>query len=168
MRAIVAVDKNWGIGYKGNLLERIPDDMKFFKETTLNKVVVMGRATLESLPNGNPLKNRVNVVLTTTKEYKDKDIILCRSKKDALEVLKNIDKNDIFIIGGESIYKTFLPYCTEVYVTKIDKEYSADKYFTNLDNQSDWELVKESEEHIYNGVSFKFCTYKNINTEGVG
>lgn len=167
MKEIVAVDRNWGIGYKGNLLERIPEDMKFFKSKTLNKVVVMGRATLESLPNGNPLKNRTNIVLSRTKEYKDKDIILCNSKKEALEVLKNMDESDIFIIGGESIYKTFLPHCTEVYVTKIDKEYNADKYFVNLDNQSGWELIEESDTHTYNGIAFKFCTYKNINKEGV-
>lgn len=161
MKAIVAVDENWGIGYKGNLLERIPDDMKFFKKTTLNKVVVMGRNTFESFPGQNPLKNRTNVVLSRTKEYPDKDIILCKSEKEVFKVLKNTDKDDIFIIGGENIYKMFLPYCDEVYVTKIHKKYEADKYFVNLDNESDWQLVKIGEKQSYNGIDFKFCIYKN-------
>ena len=145
MKAIVAVDENWGIGNKGSLLERIPDDMKFFRKTTLNKVIIMGRTTFESFPGQNPLKNRTNVVLSRTKEYPDKDIILCKSEKEVFNVLKNVDKNDIFIIGGENIYKMFLPYCDEVYVTKIHNEYEADRYFVNLDNERDWQLVDTSE-----------------------
>jgi len=161
MKAIVAVDENWGIGYKGELLERIPEDMKFFRKTTLNKVVVMGRATFESFPGQNPLKNRKNVVLSRTKEYPDKEIILCKSEKEVFDILKNIDKDDIFIIGGEIIYKMFLPYCDEIYVTKIHNKHKADKYFVNLDNNNDWQLVSTSDIHTHNGIEYEFCIYKN-------
>ncbi|MBP5427631.1 MAG: dihydrofolate reductase [Clostridiales bacterium] len=160
MKAIVAVDKNWGIGFKGNLLERIPSDMKFFKETTVGKVVVMGRATFESLPNKEPLKDRVNIVLSRSDMYREKDIMLCKTKDQALHILDKYDRDDVFIIGGESIYNMFLPYCDEVYVTKIYNEYKADKFFANLDEIRDWSLVKASEEQSYNGIKFKFCVYK--------
>ena len=141
--------------------------MKFFRKTTLNKVIIMGRTTFESFPGQNPLKNRTNVVLSRTKEYPDKDIILCKSEKEVFNVLKNVDKNDIFIIGGENIYKMFLPYCDEVYVTKIHNEYEADRYFVNLDNERDWQLVDTSETYSYNGIDFEFCVYKNENKKQI-
>lgn len=159
MRAIVAVDKNWGIGYQGKLLEHIPDDMKFFRDTTLNKVVVMGRATFESLPNKKPLKNRINIVLSRSYEFEE-DVILCRTKQEVLHVLSEYDEDDVFVIGGESIYKMFLPYCSEVYVTQIFGEYKADRFFVNLDKMSEWKLESSSREHDYNGIKFKFCVYK--------
>lgn len=160
MKAIVAVDENWGIGYKGKLLAKIPDDMKFFRETTLNKVVVMGRTTFESLPNGKPLKNRINVVLSKSNVHIGEDIILCKSKEEALQRLNEYNKDDVFIIGGESIYNMFLPYCSEIYVTKIYNEYKADRFFVNLDKMSDWILESSSSEQIYDGTKFKFCLYK--------
>ena len=159
MKAIVAVDKNWGIGYNGKLLEHIPDDMKFFREKTLNRVVVMGRATLESFPNGRPLKNRVNVVLSRNAMYQDKDIILCRSRDETLEILSSYNSDNIFVIGGESIYKEFLPYCDQVYVTKIDKEYKADRFFPNLDSDKKWEIINRSEVYSYNDIEYRFCLY---------
>ncbi len=167
MKAIVAVDKNWGIGYKGKLLERIPDDMKFFRNMTLNKVIVMGRATFESFPDKKPLKNRVNVVLSSTAKYQDKDIVLCRSKQEAMEFLEPYSGDDIFIIGGEAVYREFLPYCDEVYITKIDKEHVADRFFPNLDSEKDWELVKSSESSLYNDIKYKVCLYKYINGRNV-
>ena len=142
------------------MLVRIPDDMKFFREVTLNKVVVMGRVTFESLPNRRPLKDRVNVVLSRSGTYDAGDVILCRSKEEALNELSKYNEEDIFIIGGEGIYNMFLPYCSEVYVTKIDDEYKADRFFVNLDDSKEWTLESSSAERIYNGIKFKFCTYK--------
>lgn len=159
MKAIVAVDKNWGIGFNGELLEHIPEDMKFFKNMTLNKVVVMGRKTFDSLPNGEPLKDRINVVISKTL-YDRKDIVLFEDTKKALEYLIDDSHEDVFIIGGESIYKEFLMYCDEVYVTKIDKEYMADRFFPDLDNSEGWELVRSSDVHSYNGINYQFCLYK--------
>ena len=123
MKAILSADKNWGIGYQNRLLVSIPSDMKFFRQTTTGKVVVMGRKTLESFPNGMPLKNRTNIVLTGNKGYHVKDAVIVHSKEELLEELKKYDTDDVYVIGGESIYRMLLPYCSTVYVTKIDQAF---------------------------------------------
>ena len=110
MNLIVAVDSNWAIGKENKLLVSIPQDMKFFRETTKGKVVAMGRKTLESFPGGQPLKNRVNVVLTTDKNYKVKDTVIVHTIEEMVDELKKYDSEDIFVIGGESIYRQLLPY----------------------------------------------------------
>ena len=149
MNLIVAVDSNWAIGKENKLLVSIPQDMKFFRETTKGKVVAMGRKTLESFPGGQPLKNRVNVVLTTDKNYKVKDTVIVHTIEEMLDELKKYDSEDIFVIGGESIYRQLLPYCTKAYITKIDHAYDADTYFPNLDEDPEWEMTKISEEQTY-------------------
>ena len=111
MNLIVAVDSNWAIGKENKLLVSIPQDMKFFRETTKGKVVAMGRKTLESFPGGQPLKNRVNVVLTTDKNYKVKDTVIVHSVEEMVEELKKYNSEDVYVIGGESIYRQLLPYC---------------------------------------------------------
>lgn len=126
MNIIVAVDKNWAIGKENKLLVSIPADMKFFRSTTTGKVVVMGRKTLESFPNGLPLKNRTNIVLTKDKNYKVKDAIIVHSIEEALEELKKYASEDVYVIGGDSIYAQMLPYCDTAHVTKIDFGYEAD------------------------------------------
>ena len=146
MNVIVAVDKNWGIGKDNKLLVSIPSDMKFFREETMNKVVVMGRKTLESFPNGLPLKRRTNIVLTKDRNYKVKDAILVHSVEELMEELKKYDSEDIYVIGGDSIYRQLLPYCDVAHVTKIDYAYEADSYFPNLDEMSDWTVERTSEE----------------------
>ena len=103
MKAILAADKNWGIGYNNKLLVSIPSDMKFFRQTTTGKVVVMGRKTLESFPNGLPLKNRTNIVLTGNSEYKVKDAVIVHSKEELMKELEKYDTEDIYVIGGESV-----------------------------------------------------------------
>ena len=138
MQAIVAADNNWGIGYQNRLLVSIPSDMKFFRQKTTGNVVVMGRKTLESFPNGLPLKNRVNIVLTKNKNYQVKDAVIVHSEEELLEELKKYPSEKIYVLGGESIYKMMLPYCDTVYVTKIDREFQADTYFPNLDQMEDW------------------------------
>ena len=161
MKLIVCVDANWGIGYKNELLVRIPSDQKFFRETTTGKVVVMGRKTLESFPGGKPLKNRVNIVLSSSdKTSKVEDEIYVKTIDDCLELLKQYNEDDVYIIGGASIYKQFLPYCDTAYVTKVDREFSADTYFPNLDKDDEWEIVSESDEQTYFDNTFAFLTYK--------
>ena len=128
MNIIVAVDKNWAIGKENKLLVSIPADMKFFRSTTTGKVVVMGRKTLESFPNGLPLKNRTNIVLTKDKNYKVKDAIIVHSIEEALEELKKYASEDVYVIGGDSIYAQMLPYCDTAHVTKIDFGYEADAW----------------------------------------
>lgn len=158
MKAIVAVDKNWGIGKNNDLLFSIPADMKFFRQTTLNKVVVMGANTLKSFPNGNPLKNRVNVVLST--KLKREDCVIVDNLEKLFEVLKTYEE-EIFVIGGASVYKTLLDYCEEILVTKVDADGNADLFFPNLDKLTNWKLIDESESLIDNGYSIKFTKYKN-------
>ena len=108
MKLIVCVDRNYGIGRDNSLLVRIPEDMKYFRAATLNKVVVMGRKTLESFPNGLPLSNRVNIVLTTNPDYSKKDAIIAHSMDELDEILKDYDDDEVFVIGGESVYRALL------------------------------------------------------------
>ena len=105
MKAIVAVDEAWGIGKDGKLLTHLPEDMKFFRTVTKGKVVVMGRKTLQSFPDAKPLKNRINIVLTSDDTMNGEGLIVYRSVDDALKQLKEYDSDDVYIIGGQSIYE---------------------------------------------------------------
>jgi dihydrofolate reductase len=158
MNIIVAVDKNWAIGKGNNLLVRIPADQKYFRETTTGKVVVMGRKTLESFPNGQPLKNRTNIVLTRDKNYRT-DAIVVHTIEELHEKLKDYDTNDVYVIGGETIYRQLLPECDTAYITKVDFAFDADTYFPNLDEMADWELADEGEEQTYFDLEYYFCRY---------
>ena len=160
MKAIVAVDKKWGIGKKNDLLFSLPADMAFFRKTTLNKVVVMGSNTLKSFPGGNPLKNRTNVVLFPGGE-KRADCIIVDSMDELKVELKKYPTDDVFIIGGAMFYKTMLPYCSEVLVTKVDADGGAEVFYENLDELPNWSCVYESESEQTNGYNIKFTTYKN-------
>ena len=162
MNLIVAVDKNWAIGKDNKLLVSIPQDMKFFRETTMGKVVVMGRKTLESFPGGQPLKKRTNIVLTRDKNYKVKDAIVVHGVEELLEELKNYDEKEIYVIGGESIYRALLPYCKVAHVTKIDHAYEADTYFPNLDEMEEWEVTGVSEEQTYFDLEYEFVRYERV------
>lgn len=160
MKAIVAVDKNWGIGCKGKLLVSIPADMKFFRSTTLGKVVVMGRKTLESFPNGAPLKDRVNIVLTKNPTFEKRDVVVVHSVDELHEELKKYNSDDVFLIGGAAIYSQLIDECDTAYVTKIDYAYEADAYFPNLDEKENWEVAVEGDEETYYDLEYYFMTYR--------
>ena len=162
MNLIVAVDKNWAIGKDNKLLVSIPQDMKFFRETTTGKVVVMGRKTLETFPGGQPLKKRTNIVITRDKNYQVKDAIVVYSIDEVLEELKNYDEEEIYVIGGESIYRALLPYCKVAHVTKIDHAYEADTYFPNLDEMEEWKVTGVSEEQTYFDLEYEFVRYERV------
>ena len=162
MNLIAAVDRNWAIGKNNQLLVRIPMDQKFFRETTTGKVVVMGRKTLESFPNGLPLKNRTNIVLTRNKNYKVPDAIIVHSMDELHEELAKYNSEDIYIIGGEQIYKALVDECDVAHITKIDYAYDADAYFPNLDEKPEWEIVADSEEQTYFDLEFFFYKYEKI------
>lgn len=159
MKAIVAVDLNWGIGYKGSLLQRIPDDMKNFKQMTTGKVVVMGQATFESLPGQEPLKDRINIVLSNDECFHNEKVTICRTLEELFGMLSKYPADDVFVIGGESVYTQLLDHCTEVYVTKIANTYTADKYFVNLDRSDVWKPASISGPFQYNDVEYCFVTY---------
>ena len=160
MNLIVAVDQNWAIGKNNQLLVRIPADQKFFRETTTGKVVVMGRKTLESFPNGQPLKNRTNIVLTRNKDYAVKGAIVVHSMDELHDELKKYNSEDVFVIGGEKIYEQLLDECDVAHVTKIEFAYDADSYFPNLDENPDWEITGDSEEQTYFDLEFYFYRYE--------
>ena len=162
MNLIVAVDKNWAIGMNNKLLVSIPQDMKFFRETTKGNVVAMGRKTLESFPGGQPLKNRVNVVLTSDKNYQVKGTVVVHTIEEMVEELKKYEDEEIFVIGGESIYRQLLPYCTTAYITKIDHAYQADTFFPDLDQDPDWRMTKISDEQTYFDLEYVFTIYERV------
>ncbi|QOV19590.1 dihydrofolate reductase [Blautia liquoris] len=160
MKAIVATDKNWAIGYKNKLLVSIPSDMRYFRNTTNNRVVVMGRKTLESFPQGQPLASRTNIVITRDPAYKVKGAVVVHSLEELKEELENYDDDDIFVIGGGSVYEMLLPYCDTVLVTKIDLAYQADTFFPNLDKSHEWEMTEEGEEQTCFDIDFRFTKYE--------
>lgn len=162
MNLIVAVDKNWAIGNDNKLLVSIPQDMKFFRETTMGKVVVMGRKTLESFPGGQPLKKRTNIVLTRDKNYQVKDAIVVNTVDELLQELKKYDEEEIYVIGGESIYRQMLPYCKVAHVTKINHAYEADTYFPNLDEKGEWVVTGVSDEQTYFDLEYEFVRYERL------
>ncbi len=162
MNLIVAVDKNWAIGNGNKLLVSIPQDMKFFRETTMGKVVVMGRKTLESFPGGQPLKKRTNIVLTRDKNYRVKDAIVVNTVDELLLELGKYDEDEIYVIGGESIYRQMLPYCKTAHITKIHHEYEADTYFPNLDEDDEWVVTGVSDEQTYFDLEYEFVRYERV------
>lgn len=162
MNLIAAVDKNWAIGCKNKLLVSIPADMKFFRETTTGKVVVMGRKTLESFPNGLPLKNRTNIVLTHDHTYKVPGAVVVHDMDELHEELKKYDSEDIYVIGGETIYRQLLDECDVAHITKIDYAYDADAYFPNLDERPEWKITADSEEQTYFDLEYYFYRYERV------
>ena len=160
MNLLVAVDNNWAIGNKNELLVRIPNDHKHFREETTGKVVVLGRKTLETFPQGQPLKNRTNIILTTDRKYQVKDAIIVHSIHELLEELKKYNDEDIYIIGGESVYRQMLPYCNVAHITKIDHAYEADTYFPNLDKDEEWHITADSDELTYFDIAYQFLKYE--------
>ena len=162
MKMIVCVSEDFGIGYKGDLLFSLPPDMKFFREQTKEKVVIMGRGTLDSFPGGKPLKNRVNIVLTRDKDFSREGAEVFHSKEEILEYVKKFPDDDVFVIGGGQIYDMFRDDCREALVTKVRKSVPCDTYFFDIDKDNNWTLYQESEVSEYEGTEFSFCTYKRI------
>lgn len=160
MNLIVAVDENWAIGCRGDLLVRIPADHKMFRQETIGKVVVLGRKTMDTFPGGQPLKNRTNIVLSRNPHYEQKDAIVVHSVEELLERLKEYDTQDVYIIGGSSVYEQLLPYCDTAHVTKIDHAYEADSWFPNLDKDPEWEITADSEEQYYFDLTYHFLRYE--------
>ena len=160
MKAILSADRNWGIGYQNKLLVSIPSDMRFFREMTEGKVIVMGRKTLESFPNGLPLKKRINIVLTHDRSYQVKEAVIVHDKEELLEELKKYREDDVFVVGGGSVYELLLPYCDTAYVTRIDMAYQADTFFPDLDQDPEWELTEESDEQTCFDIEFTFTVYR--------
>lgn len=159
MKLIATVDNNWAIGHKGGRLVRIPTDERFFRFETMYKTVVMGRVTLENFPAGQPPRDRNNIILSRKKDIKLSDVTVARSFDEAMEAAGRYPDDQVYVIGGASVFEQFLPYCDEAFITKIDYEYDADKYFPNLDENPEWELADVSEEQTYYDLIYERCRY---------
>lgn len=162
MKLIAAVDKNWAIGFKGKLLASIRADQMNFKKLTLGNAVVLGRKTMDTFPNQRPLPQRRNIILSRNPNYRVKDAEVVHSKEELLDLIKreNIDTDSVFIIGGESLYREFLPLCDTAIITKINYAYEADAYFPNLDEDEEWECIAEGEEQTCFDMEFYFTEYR--------
>lgn len=160
MKAIVAVDKNWGIGKKNDLLFSIPADMKHFRETTNGKIVVMGSNTLLSFPNSKPLPKRTNIVLWPGGEKRE-DCLVLQTLDEVFAEIKKYPADDVFVIGGAMMYATMLEYCSEIIVTKVDADGGAEVFFKNLDEMENFEIASVSEAQETNGYTIRFVVYKN-------
>ena len=169
MKLVVAVDKEWGIGNKGELLARVRADLRYFQSLTKGNVVVLGSKTLATFPGGRVLKDRTNIVLSRNPNYAPEGAVMVRSVEALLNLLKEYNTDTVFVIGGAQIYNQLLPYCDTAYVTKFDKSFEKDAFFENLDASPDWHLDYVGEEQFTNpetdtvsDMSFRFCTYKRI------
>lgn len=162
MNLIVAVDENWAIGNKNELLISIPADHKFFRQETTGKVVVLGRKTLETFPQGLPLKNRINIIMSTNKDYRVKDAVVVHDLEELFSRIEKYDTKDVYVVGGESVYRLLLPYCDTAHVTKIDHAYEADAYFPDLDAMPEWKITADSEEQTYFDITYHFLKYERI------
>ncbi len=168
MNMIVAVDRNWAIGYKNSLLNSIPEDMKYFRDTTMGKTVIMGRKTLESFPGKRPLKDRTNIVITHRKDYRAEGAVVVHSVEEAVQKASEWPSEDVYVIGGESIYRQMLGMCDTVRVTRMDYAYEADAWFPDLDKMPEWSLTYESGEKTYYDIIYTFRIYSRTAGERNG
>ena len=162
MNIIVAADEHWAIGNKGKLLVSIPNDMKHFRQETTGKVIVLGHKTLQTFPQGMPLQSRTNIILSRDRKLTVKGAKVVHSVEELLEELKGYPTEDVYVVGGESVYRQLLPYCHRAYVTRIDHAYDADTYFPNLDEDPQWKMTKISDEQTYFDLEYVFTIYERV------
>ncbi len=168
MNLIVAVDKEWGIGNKGDLLVRIRGDLRKFAELTSGKIVILGSNTLATFPGGRVLKNRVNIVLHPDPAYAPEGATVVHSIDEAVQEAAKYASDDVFVIGGASVYRQMLPYCDRAYITKIDKSFEKDTWIPDLDASPEWEIKEEGEllrsdpETDGIDVGYRFTVYERI------
>ena len=164
--SILNCDIKWGIGKRNGLLFNLPLDMKFFRETTKGHVVCMGENTLLSFPGSKPLKNRTNIVLSQDVSHNYEGVINVHTFEEFLTKIKEYSENDdVFVIGGASIYRQTLPYVDYVYLTKVDAIGGAEVFFVNIDADENFEIIKESDTIQDGDYDIKFVTYKNKNKQ---
>lgn len=161
--SILNCDKEYGIGKKNGLLFSLKEDMAFFRKTTLNHVVVMGENTLLSFPNSKPLKNRTNIVLSQDPTHNYEGVINVHTFNEMLQLMKKYSQNEeVFVIGGASMYRQTLEYVDYVYLTKVDAIGGAEVFFVNIDENKNFQIVNESETIKDGEYNIKFVTYKNL------
>lgn len=162
MILIAAADRNWGIGKDGSLLVSIPADHRMFRQETLGKVVVYGRKTLETFPMQHPLDRRTNIILSRNPHFQVSGAQVVHSVQELLQALEGYDPDDVYVIGGASIYRQLLPYCDRADITRVDWSYDADAYLPDLDADPEWEITQEGEEQTYFNIPFTFVHYERV------
>ena len=160
MNLIAAADSKWGIGRDGGLLASIPTDMKYFRDHTMGRVVVMGRRTLESMPGKKGLPGRTNYVLTSDRDFTAERCVTVCSIDELREELSKYDPDDVFLIGGATLYNSLYRECDRLYVTKIDADLDADTFITDFDEDPDFEIESESDPVHENGLTYRFTVYR--------
>ena len=153
MKLIVAVDREWGIGYRGELLATVKEDLAHFRELTVGQTIVYGSSTLRTFPYGRPLKNRINLILSTNPTFKPEGAVVLHSVEELIAYEKAHPEEDIVVVGGASVYKQLMPYCETAYVTRFDASFEKDAYFPNLDENPSWQCISVSETHYSNGAT---------------
>ena len=159
LEAIVAVYSDWGIGLNGSQPIVVKEDRKHFREVTGSSALIAGYKTMLDFPGGKPLKGRTNIILSH-KDISIEDALVVHSVDEALEKAAAFDR--VFVIGGASIYREFLPYIHRVYVTKIDALPVSDVFFPNLDEDKDWQVSRESDIFESDGIKYSFASYERI------
>ncbi len=166
MNLIFAVDGNWKIGLGGQMLVEIEEDLHRFRRITEEHIVIMGRKTLEAIPNQKPLENRINILVTRNKEYNPEGFLVVNSLEDLFPLLKEINpdkKMKVFVTGGGTIARQLLLFCDKAYITKIFKDFKdADTFIPNLDLDDDWEVVEESEVHRQDDLYYRYVNYERV------
>ena len=160
MSIIVTVDENWAIGKGGDFLTRIPAEQRNTDSLTLGKTIIMGRKTLQALPQGQPLYGRENIILTQDAQFAQKGVTVAHSVEELEELIEEKEQESIFVYGGESVFKALLPKCDTAYVLYIEKSYDANRFFENLDRSEGWELTEESDEQTYFDITYYFRKYE--------
>lgn len=167
MKLIAAVDREWGIGCRGELLAHVRADLKYFRRLTEGHTVILGSRTLATFPGGRVLRNRTNIVLSTRADYCPEGAVVVRSVEELIAVLPRYDAESAFVIGGASVYRQLLPLCDTAYITKFDKSFEKDAYLPDLDADPAWECVNVGEEQLSDaatdsesGLRFRFCRYE--------
>ena len=162
MNCIVVVDQNWAIGCEGGLLFSLPTDMKRFRSLTIDGTVILGRKTLDSFPGGRPLPRRRNIVITRKVDLDREGCEIVPSPQAALEAAAGTEEEQLWVIGGGSVYTALLPKCKRAFVTRVDSAApEADTFFPNLDKLPGWEVESVSEPVEENGVTYRFVDYIN-------
>ncbi len=162
MTAILSIDRNYAIGFNGDLLFKCSEDLKRFRQLTTGKTVVMGRKTLQSLPKQSPLPNRKNIVLSNDVNFKVQGATVCNSIEQLLEQIADIPSEDVMVMGGAEIYRLLLPYTDRIYITKFDTIKQADSFFVNIDELSDWRMSEQSEEMLFDDIKYQYITYERV------
>ena len=167
MKLIVNTDINWGIGRDNGLLFSNKEDMRFFREKTTGGTVVMGRKTLQSFPGGRPLKNRVNIVMTRDPAFDAEGAVICRTREELKSAICG-SGDDVYLIGGASIYNEFMDCCSHAYVTRTYADGKADCFIHPFDGRSGWSVLEEGDLLTSgDGTNFRFVTYVNSSIKDI-